>query len=314
MATITTLSAAPEVRKDGPISYEVRVIEIDGLGWRTRLADRLHRIERPGPAMVWTTPLEVSASLIEGGGSVVEPSKDDPGSSNVFEAEATKVPAHDCTRDSRGCTSESIIVAASTGRRVRGNFPNHNDLWDYCPVSSDTTPGEPSGLRVKLDGKTLDQGTMTQVVIEDTWVSSIHIPGEVAEVLPEVNRCKVVGEWLIPKRELLIVSLGIHTVANKDGKAIARERLLLIQALASPPKAHTQQAIAAPPTPRTMRSNSSARPNAKARRGSPPRPASRPSPTPAPSPAPAAGRGRIRARWRMSDRISASHSRADQRR
>ena len=38
------------------------------------------------------------------------------------------------------------------------------------------------------------------------------------------------GEWLIPRGEALLVSFGAHTVADKDGKAVVKERLAIIEA------------------------------------------------------------------------------------
>ena len=48
--------------------------------------------------------------------------------------------------------------------------------------------------------------------------------------IPEIGREAVAGEWLIPHGEVLIVSFGPHTVADKDGKAVVREKLALVTA------------------------------------------------------------------------------------
>ena len=48
--------------------------------------------------------------------------------------------------------------------------------------------------------------------------------------LPEVGNQEVLGEWLIPTGECLLVSFGPHTVADTDGKAVVRERLAFVEA------------------------------------------------------------------------------------
>jgi len=48
--------------------------------------------------------------------------------------------------------------------------------------------------------------------------------------VPEIDTHEVVGEWLIPRGEVLLVSFGAFTVADKDGKAVVKERLALIEA------------------------------------------------------------------------------------
>jgi hypothetical protein len=48
--------------------------------------------------------------------------------------------------------------------------------------------------------------------------------------IPEIANQEVLGEWLIPNGECLLVSFGPHTVAGKDGKAIVREHLAFVEA------------------------------------------------------------------------------------
>ena len=48
--------------------------------------------------------------------------------------------------------------------------------------------------------------------------------------VPEIASQAIAGEWLIPKDGILLVSFGPHTVAGKDGKAVIRERLAIIEA------------------------------------------------------------------------------------
>jgi hypothetical protein len=52
----------------------------------------------------------------------------------------------------------------------------------------------------------------------------------VAIEIPEIGTQEVLGEWLIPHGEFLLVSFGAHTVADEQGKAVVKERLALIGA------------------------------------------------------------------------------------
>ena len=64
--------------------------------------------------------------------------------------------------------------------------------------------------------------------------------------LPEIASQEVLGEWLIPNGECLLVSFGPHTEADKDGKAVVRERLAFIEADAKPVAVTAQRAMTAP--------------------------------------------------------------------
>jgi hypothetical protein len=48
--------------------------------------------------------------------------------------------------------------------------------------------------------------------------------------VPEIDTHEVLGEWLIPPGEALLVSFGAFTIADKDGKAVVKERLAMIEA------------------------------------------------------------------------------------
>ena len=48
--------------------------------------------------------------------------------------------------------------------------------------------------------------------------------------VPEIDTQEVLGEWLVPHGEVLLVSFGAHTVADEDGMAVVKERLAMIEA------------------------------------------------------------------------------------
>jgi hypothetical protein len=66
--------------------------------------------------------------------------------------------------------------------------------------------------------------------------------------LPEIANQEILGEWLIPKGECLLVSFGPHTVADKDGKAVVRERLAFVEADEQPGVVAATRAVTAAPS------------------------------------------------------------------
>jgi hypothetical protein len=48
--------------------------------------------------------------------------------------------------------------------------------------------------------------------------------------VPEIRSQEVAGEWLIPKDEVLLVSFGVYTAADQNGKAVVKERLAMVRA------------------------------------------------------------------------------------
>ncbi len=54
--------------------------------------------------------------------------------------------------------------------------------------------------------------------------------------VPEVDTQEVAGEWLIGADEGLVVSFGVHTTADEHGKAVVRERLIVVRAHPTSPE------------------------------------------------------------------------------
>ena len=72
------------------------------------------------------------------------------------------------------------------------------------------------------DSETCCQETASKAKDKAVVTTSIDVP--------EIDNREVLGEWLIPHGDALLVSFGAFTVADKDGKAIVKERLALIEA------------------------------------------------------------------------------------
>jgi hypothetical protein len=162
------------------------------------------------------------------------------------------------------------------------------------------------GFATTIAGRKLDQGVLVQVVIDDTDIRSIHEvkldsrtefatpdaknsktfvarPKPVIQV-PEVVSQEFAGEWLIPNQSTLILGLGIHTAEGKDGKAVVRERLVLIDAVDAEVM---RTAARIDETPRTSPLPAPApSPSPSAEQAPPPPPAQATPGTPMPTPEP----------------------------
>ena len=57
--------APPEEKNTAPISYTVKMVEADGVGWRASAMSQLKPVTRQGAATVWTLPKSASKNLIQ---------------------------------------------------------------------------------------------------------------------------------------------------------------------------------------------------------------------------------------------------------
>ena len=311
LAVLASMAGAPVPRVDGPsITYQFQVIELHGLQWREGTVHGLKPVTSRGGVTVWTAPADFLKQLPEGAGKKV--------------LNAPRITA--CSR----------AAAHITTRR---NHPYVTQVaWrGESAAPRQTTETVREGLAATVSGRSIDQGVLVQLVIEDTEVRSVHTltlpdpaqphvarteldctdgdiwigaqripvkdfelrmacpaempnstqafcpaacpaatvdaatkqaawqpstkeaccaddkacavqchpvrracccqkkstwtakPARSAQVqVPEIGRAEIAGEWLIPHDEVLLVGFGPHTVADKDGKAVVRERLAMI--------------------------------------------------------------------------------------
>ncbi|WP_435006170.1 hypothetical protein P12x_003812 [Tundrisphaera lichenicola] len=88
--------------------------------------------------------------------------------------------------------------------------------------------GEFRVIGIRGDGDALSKVEMVETLGE---------PGQkitVQHSIPEISHARVEGEWLIPKDGVLLVSLGVDTVAEPNGKAAVRERIAVIEVEPAP--------------------------------------------------------------------------------
>jgi hypothetical protein len=215
------------------ITYDVRVVSINGLEWRRTFFDRLQPVARQGGGSVWTASRETAARLAE-----LDP---DAGKAPCLAAPPRGV-AHFSDRANRK-------VASGVTRLADGPF-DHATRVAYTPQYEEIR----EGLALTISGRKLDQGVLVCVAVDDTRVAAVHqvalsetvapkaccdkesaageCCGKIASRIevPELAHAALLGEWLIPGDGALVLSLGVRTTADAAGKAIVSERLVLIEA------------------------------------------------------------------------------------
>lgn len=209
-----------------PIRYHVRLLEMEGVKWRESLYSRLTPVSRQGGSAVWTADREVARSLSDRAGRVMLAPQvlAQPGAVAHFSQRATRKVASQLTRHADGPVDHAIAVAYT---------PDFQDVREGCQFA--------------IVGRKLDQGMLVKIVVEESRVAAIH-PVKLTEFVsarnakdsrtklspqldvPEVVRGGLEGEWLIPNDGVLVASLGAHTVDDGTGKAVVKERLVLVEA------------------------------------------------------------------------------------
>jgi hypothetical protein len=236
-------------------TYQVRVLTMDGLDWRTSAYSRLQPVARQGGSTIWTADKTLASALAER------------------------------ARDASPChtimaVGEAVMTKADTTyynaavERVADGPVNQASALAFMPHPEAVE----ERFSIKVEGRKLDQGVLTKILLEDTHVDAIHTVSQTETLvrprvdesskksgagtleigkatfkvllspneteasptsitssvkIPEVTRASVTGEWLIPNDGVLIVSLGVKTAADKAGKAVARERVAVIEACPS---------------------------------------------------------------------------------
>ena len=214
------------------LTFQVRVVETEGVNWRASVYPDMRAVTRQGGATVWTASGDVLRRL--------EKTLRD-GVSKVVVAPKVTVragqPAHVSTRS-------DLSFVADFDRLADGPV-NHASYVAYVAKVEKAR----AGFAATVQGRKLDQGVLAQIVLDDTRITSVHPvvltevsepskqrtgakawKGEAKIEVPELSRCEVAGEWLIPNDGALVMSLGVFTVADKQGKAVVRERLAIVEA------------------------------------------------------------------------------------
>ncbi|AGA30279.1 hypothetical protein [Singulisphaera acidiphila] len=215
-----------------PIQYRVKLLEMDGLKWRESIYTRLQPVARQGTCAIWTANQDVIKPLVDQASRVLMNPQvmADPNAVAAYSQRTTRKVASQLTRHADGPVDHAVAVAYTT---------DHEDLREGCQFT--------------MSGRKLDQGMLVRMVVEETRIAAIHqvkltefVPkkddqGEQTILSPKLDVPEVVkgtleGEWLIPNSGVLVASLGAHTIDDGNGKAVIRERLMLIEAAPVTPR------------------------------------------------------------------------------
>jgi hypothetical protein len=262
----------PSCPPDETTTFQVRVLTIDGLDWRTTSYSRLTPVTRQGTSAIWTADKSLATVLAD------RASAEMPGCkivSNTGEAVFSR--------------AEPVSYVAAMERVADGPI-NQSTAIAFMPRPERVD----ERFTISLVGRRLDQGVLTKVILEETHVDALHsvVQTEMLRVeptpadrtateigrdavksivcrtstdsttsitgsvqIPEVSQTRIDGEWLIPKDGVLLISLGVKTAADDEGKAVVRERVALIEAVPtspfapSPMNAAPLSSMTMPPTP-----------------------------------------------------------------
>jgi hypothetical protein len=264
------VGAPPAERAKAQITYTVRMVEAQGVDWREDVFDRLKPVTRQGAATVWTVPRDATQELLDGFSNcpeakVVEAPKvtSSSGAAAVIQYRRNRPmvtqTAWNGTDPAAAPASENVRVGWHTtmvGRKldqgilvgvvfedtviravhqVTVNRPaEHPCAGSIAGEDQGCTAGEKAtGLMAIAHAIMCAEETCTEGRAYRSPGKSAGKDDGVQKVtfdVPEVDTHEVLGEWLIPRGEALLVSFGAYTVADQDGMAVVKERLAIIEA------------------------------------------------------------------------------------
>lgn len=259
MATMTGLLALAVVGGgpaadpcDEAISVQVRTLDMEGLGWRSDAYSRLRPVTTRGTTSVWTADRALLADLISRAKAVTTAPRRDAVGEAVIAHKQTVHYIAQVGRIADGPINESSKVAyqpekgsfeAGIEARVRGRKLDQGVLTQVAladsrvlamhtvKVGEMVTPGKPAASKATSKAPSVES-QLFKLGFELAFGSTIE-PARcgfgTSFQVPEVARTEIEGEWLIPNDGILVVSLGVDTVADAQGRAVARDRLAVLE-------------------------------------------------------------------------------------
>ncbi|MEW4567916.1 hypothetical protein AB1L88_08625 [Tautonia sp. JC769] len=206
------------------ISFEVRLVECEAIGWREAYQGRLHYGGHRAGSSAWVAEHETLNELSRR-------FADDPLAKVVIAPAVIASPG------------DPALVGTCTTR----HFVVHAEPSEVASGSPDETTGGPrpvvvpvdDGSQIRLIGTPGPEGLSLKVEVMDTRISAVHEVETIATVagkdeavvrvqMPEVTHREMGGEWHMPADHGLVLSLGVTSEPSAVGKPSIRERLLLI--------------------------------------------------------------------------------------
>ena len=220
----------PAVEPGEMITCEVEVMTIEGLAWRAKCYPMLKPAARQGTATIWTADRALKAIL----------EKESVG--KTFKApKVTSAPLAVATVNSDE-TQDYIRHV----QRVSDGPINGSTELSFVPELGTIR----QGFSATYSGQRLDQGVMARVKFAEAHVGALHTFPLFEQIvatkpttagtapqptnlqttvqIPEVFLSEIQGQWLVPNDGILLISAGVNTVANAEGKAVVHERLAIL--------------------------------------------------------------------------------------
>ena len=229
-----------------PLSYQVRVAEMDGLGWREEIYHRMEPAGEDGVARAWTAgPAEVAA---------------------IARA------ARSC-RELRGVATAADEPVKLVQRIDRNLITGLERKADGPPGAATFVAFAPvvkphaDGVELTISGRAEAGKSVVRAVVRDTRIGTVHDVSLTETVgkpdagprtvrphfqLPEVHTAAIEGRWTIEAGRALVFSMGVQTKYDDASKsATVGERLVIVEVEpgATPPRATGPMAAAAPAHP-----------------------------------------------------------------
>jgi hypothetical protein len=151
LALAGTAGAPEPAREPVQIEYLIKMVEVDGVGWRQSVLPDLKPVTRQGAATVWTAP--------------------SPAMARVLDDIATK---------HTGTIFAAPRVIAFNGASAAVISRRNEQFVTQASWKGDEPAGKVppevvrTGWHATLNGRKLDQGILARIVIEDTMVRAIH--------------------------------------------------------------------------------------------------------------------------------------------
>jgi len=224
LAVAPAEAAQPTAPASMLVNYRVKMIDMDGVSWRSVFHESLKPTTTLDAPNAWTIDSGSVNALIRSGliirGAPGAISAGDAHIAGVFKAGR---PAH------------YYFLARQT--RIADAPAGFATSLAYRP---DVDKAE-CGWKVDIDGRLIDQGVIAKVKIEQNELIGMHTITSSEKLksgnrfgasyqVPEFDPRRVDGEWLIPDGSALVATLGVRTVADEQGRAATRERIVVIEA------------------------------------------------------------------------------------
>lgn len=263
-------AAPPADRAKVQITYTVRMVEAQGVEWREEVFSRLKPVTHQGAATVWTVPRDAAGQLLESfskcaDAKILQAPKvtATSGDAAAIQCRRNRPVVTQVAWNGRDHSGETAAENVRIGWHTTmvGRKLDQGILVQM--VFEDTVVRAVHHVKVNRRGEhqrtsaTMGEKTACAGSDSDTGLMAIAhailgagetCPGaqgscpagrnageddsvqKVVLDVPEIDTQEILGEWLIPRGEALLVSFGAHTVAGKDGMAVVKERLAIVEA------------------------------------------------------------------------------------